>query len=84
MSLMTGVRFARDSDRRIEFYATILRPVSPRPSSKYTTDDESQLVEVIAHEIGHELDNGWYPQGRVKLFERFHKFGVMARRARSD
>jgi predicted Zn-dependent protease len=92
-----------------------------------TTDDESQLVAVIAHEIAHELHNdfmtfwrdykenrdidgqggvleqsvkveaaadetgarlmyaaGWDPQGMVELFERFHKFGVMARRGRPD
>jgi predicted Zn-dependent protease len=92
-----------------------------------TTDNESQLVAVIAHEIAHELHNdfmtfwqdykknrdvdgpggvlelsvkieaaadetgarlmyaaGWDPQGMVELFERFHKFGVMARRGRPD
>ena len=92
-----------------------------------TTDNESQLVAVIAHEIAHELHNdfmtfwqdyketrdidgpggvleqsvkveaaadetgarlmyaaGWAPQGMVELFERFHKFGVMARRGRPD
>jgi beta-barrel assembly-enhancing protease len=92
-----------------------------------TTDNESQLVAVIAHEVAHELHNdfmtfwqdykenrdvdgpggvleqsvkleaaadetgarlmyaaGWNPQGMVELFERFHKFGVMARRGRPD
>jgi len=92
-----------------------------------TTDNEAQLVSVIAHEIGHELNNdflvvwhdykhgvdidgpggvreqsvkfeaaadeagarlmyaaGWDPNGMVELFQRFHKFGVMARHGRPD
>jgi predicted Zn-dependent protease len=92
-----------------------------------TTDNEAELVSVIAHEIAHELHNdfmvfwrdykndadidgaggvleqsvkleaaadatgaqlmydaGWDPNGMVELFQRFHKFGVMARRGRPD
>jgi beta-barrel assembly-enhancing protease len=92
-----------------------------------TTDNEAQLVSVIAHEVGHELHNdfmvfwrdykhnvdvdgpggaleqsvkleaaadltgarlmydaGWDPNGMVELFQRLHKFGVMARHGRPD
>ncbi len=92
-----------------------------------TTDNEAQLVSVIAHEVAHELHNdwmvfwrdykhdvdidgpggvleqsvkfeaaadltgarlmynaGWDPNAMVELFQRFHKFGVMARHGRPD
>ena len=43
-------------------------------------------LEAAADETGARLmyEAGWDPRGMVELFERFHKFGVMARRGRPD
>jgi predicted Zn-dependent protease len=48
--------------------------------------EQSVKLEAAADETGARLmyAAGWDPNGMVELLERFHKFGVMARRGRPD
>ena len=48
--------------------------------------EQSVKWEAAADETGARLmyAAGWDPNGMVELFQRFHKFGVMARRGRPD